>query len=248
MKSPSGWMGSARGVLQSATPGTRLLGGLFVFLSVLLAPLPTRAGAVVVMSGVASWVALTGLSLGAVARLTALGGVLLSPYLLLAVVFPVEDGPAIVELGVPLSVVAKGIGGMLVSISTLAALNPSSFRTGLESLRAPRTVISLLAQILQQTGTLWSETQRMSQALKVRAAVGGRFSHWRAVAALPRVWLPRLLDRAERVGAAMEVRGYVEPYSARRPAAVVAPFDLLVLVACAVLLTTSLFIRWGGVA
>jgi energy-coupling factor transporter transmembrane protein EcfT len=30
------------------------------------------------------------------------------------------------------------------------------------------------------------------------------------LASLPRVWLPRLIDRAERVAAAMEIRGYVD--------------------------------------
>jgi energy-coupling factor transporter transmembrane protein EcfT len=96
---------------------------------------------------------------------------------------------------------------MLVSIATLTTLERWDWHEGLARIPMPRLLRALLAQIVHQTGHLAGETQRIAAAMAVRGAAG----RWRVafgiLVALPRVWLPRVLDRADRTAAAMDLRG-----------------------------------------
>ena len=100
----------------------------------------------------------------------------------------------------------------------------------------------IVLQIVHQTGALLEETARIAAAVAVRTAgVGGP----RLLVSLPRVWLPRLLARAERVGEAMEVRGVSESDLAParlRPAGLA---DRMALLVSAALVGVAAALRWG---
>jgi energy-coupling factor transporter transmembrane protein EcfT len=99
---------------------------------------------------------------------------------------------------------------MLVSIGTVASLSASDLREGLLRLPVPRVVSAILLQIVHQAATLFYETRRVASAVAVRGASNARVTGWRVLSSLPRVWLPRIIVRAERVAAAMELRGYCD--------------------------------------
>ena len=99
---------------------------------------------------------------------------------------------------------------MLVSVATVASLTASDLREALVRLPVPSIVSAILLQIVHQTATLFYETERVASAMAVRGASSGGTTAWRVLASLPKVWLPRVLVRAERVAAAMELRGYCD--------------------------------------
>ena len=99
---------------------------------------------------------------------------------------------------------------MLVSVATVTSLTASDLREALVRLPVPSIVSAVLLQIVHQTGTLFYETQRVASAMAVRGASSGGVAAWRLLVSLPKVWLPRVLVRAERVAAAMELRGYCD--------------------------------------
>ena len=99
---------------------------------------------------------------------------------------------------------------MLVSVATVSCLSAAELREALVRLPVPSLVSSILVQIVHQTGILLYETQRVAAAMGVRGAVSGGRVAWRVLFSLPQVWLPRVIDRAERVSAAMELRGYCD--------------------------------------
>ncbi|MBN1610934.1 MAG: hypothetical protein JW940_30160 [Polyangiaceae bacterium] len=111
---------------------------------------------------------------------------------------------------VPLTILLRGTGGILISAAAVSSLSMGDLREGLLGLPLPNLLRTVLVQIVHQTATLFYETRRVAAAMAVRGASGGGVAAWRVVASLPRVWLPRVAARAERVANAMEVRGYCE--------------------------------------
>jgi len=143
-----------------------------------------------------------------------LGCVLFLPYFLLTPLLPdapqTLTGDWLPALAVPWSVFIRGISGMLVSISTVTVLSGSDFYEAMTRLPVPHLISAILLQIVHQTGTLYYETKRIAAAMAVRGAARGGVAAWRVLSSLPRVWLPRVIERAERVSWAMELRGYSE--------------------------------------
>ena len=171
--------------------------------------------------GLALWVVVLGGWLLAVrpptslrGRLLVFGLLLLGPWFLLV---PWIDPPAGVSLPVPgiegawvvpWRIFFRGLGGVLVCAWTAATLTLPDLASGLAALPVPRALSVLLLQIMHRTHTLVEETRGMAQAIRVRGAVSGLRAASAIAAALPRVWMPRIIDRAERVSDAMEVRGF----------------------------------------
>jgi energy-coupling factor transporter transmembrane protein EcfT len=118
----------------------------------------------------------------------------------------------------PGGVLVRGLGGVLVTVSTAALLGPSDLREALTRLPVPAAVAAILLQIVQQTAVLGAEASAIAAAMTVRGAGAGLAASARILAALPRAWLPRVLARAERVAAAMAVRGLDGVPAALRPA------------------------------
>jgi len=138
------------------------------------------------------------------------------PYLLL-VPF-IAKGPSVPgqgtdwarALAAPWGILIHGLAGLLIATATVTTLMMSDLRSGLLALPLPRVFTAIVVQIVHQTSVLLAETERVTAAVAVRGGSGKRRAVVRMLISLPRVWLPRILGRADRVAAAMELRGFAE--------------------------------------
>lgn len=190
-----------------------MLGGTLLAACV-TAPARTVTGSLVALAVAGAWLTACRPPGRIIRRTTALGLTLLVPYVLLAPLMAV-DGPAgetrwqvlLVSWNVPL----RGMTGMLVSMATATSLDASEVRQALERLKVPHEVSAILLQMMHQTASLSRESGRVAAAMAmvVRGASSGGVgvAAWRVFSSLPQVWLPRVIERAERVAAVMEVRG-----------------------------------------
>ena len=203
---------SGRGPVGRLTPQARLICGLLVVLACLFAASTTWSGAGAALGITLLWTLLT-LPPGKVLLSTVLLGLILFlPYLLLAPIIRWED-PAMSwsqAFEAPWSVVLHGMTSMVVTVSTATTLSPSSLRQGLSRLPVPAVVSAVLIQIVHQTFNLICETRRLAAAVAVRGGTKGIRTGLRLAGSLPTIWMPRIMDRADRVAAAMELRGYTE--------------------------------------
>jgi energy-coupling factor transporter transmembrane protein EcfT len=114
-------------------------------------------------------------------------------------------------------------------------------------LPVPRVVAAILLQIVHQTATLFYETRRVAAAMAVRGATGSLGTAWRVLVSLPQVWLPRVIGRAERVAAAMELRGFCdgEPHTFSEVETGVV--DLVAVGLCLLAIVGAVAVRvWGA--
>ena len=205
--------GSSSGPLHRLTPQARLLGGVTVFVSCLVVSPEMPAGLLYTLLSLMIWLPLSGIPVPALLRLGAIGLVLFAPFFVLT---PWIDAAgtssqcifASKPICVPWRIFIKGTSSMLVATATMSTLSFSDFYEAVLSLPLPRLVKHLLVQIIHQTRLLYQETSRIAQAISVRGASRGWRTGFFALKSLPSVWLPRIINRAERVGAAMELRGY----------------------------------------
>ncbi|NLH50946.1 MAG: energy-coupling factor transporter transmembrane protein EcfT [Myxococcales bacterium] len=112
------------------------------------------------------------------------------------------------RLAVLWRIFARGLAILLVMSATVVSMTMSEFQTALAALPLPRLLVALTAQIVHHTGMLAAESRRIGQAMALRGGTTG----WRAsllvVGSLPSAWLPRVVERADRVATALELRGY----------------------------------------
>ena len=204
--------GSARGPVTRLAPWARLLTGAVLFAVCLTAPAWTPSGLLVIATAVICWVVLCRPPWRIVLSVAALGIVLLGPYFLLMPLIHADQadsgGGWRRAFIAPWGVFLRGLSVMLVSTATVTSLGPGDLHQALASLPLPGVVTAVLTQIVRQTGTLVQESRRITAAMALRGASGAGLAAWRVLAALPVVWLPRVARRAERVAAAMELRGY----------------------------------------
>ena len=240
--------GSARGPVTRLAPETRIAGGAAVFGACLIAPAATKSGVMVIFAALLSWLLACRPPKKTVGAFLLLGLLLFLPYLL---VTPLIEAPPSSRAGaggyglsVVWSLLAHGLSAMLVSMATVTCLSASDLREGLGRLPIPRVVSSILLQIVHQTGTLIYETRRIASAMAVRGASGGGLTAWRILWSLPRVWLPKVILRAERVAQAMELRGYsgvdLEASEGRRRRL----GDAVALVLASGVLAGAILVRW----
>ncbi len=206
--------GCARGPVKGLAPQIRIMAGVTMFAACMVSPADTTIGSLVVMGAAAVWIIACRPPVNVIGATLLLGLVLFLPYFLLMPLIPVDPSVAAGRwqraFFVPWSVLLRGISGMLISIGTVASLNASDLREGLVRLPVPTVVTAILLQIVHQTATLFYETRRVAAAMAVRGASGGGVAAWRVLFSLPRVWFPRIIVRAERVAAAVELRGYCD--------------------------------------
>lgn len=204
--------GGAHGRVLRLTPRVRIACGGCVFAACLAAPAATPAGSLFITAATGLWL----LAVRPPARVAAgallFGLVLFLPYFLLAPVIRMESaaGGWREAMIPPWTVFIRGIAAMQVTIATLSALTASDLRRGLLGLPVPGVLSAVLVQIVHQAAVLFYETRRIASAIAVRGGTSGVGTAARVLVSLPRVWLPRMLDRVERVAAAMEMRGYAE--------------------------------------
>jgi cobalt/nickel transport system permease protein len=204
--------GCARGPATSLTPQARIVVGTGLFTASLLAPVATWPGAAFASVVSLSWLALCWPPVRAVRAVFLVGlSALVSSLLLLP--FAVNSSqvrPEASGLSTYLGLLAGGASALITSVSTVTALSMSDLRAGLLRLPVPAGVSAILLQIVHQTSTLAHETRRVASAMAVRGALSKRTSGVKLLASLPRVWLPRVIQRADRVASAMELRGYCD--------------------------------------
>jgi len=208
--------GCGRGPAARLAPQTRILAGAVLFAACLMSPALSVPGTVLISATTAAWVGVSGMPGRNLRFFALLGLAMFLPYLLLVPL--IVKGPSVMSSGadwvealaVPWGILLHGLAGLLIATATVSILTVSDLRGGLLALPLPRIFTAILVQIVHQTFVLLSETKRVSEAVAVRGGSGT----WRAVVrmltSLPRVWLPRIIGRADRVAAAMDLRGYTE--------------------------------------
>lgn len=208
--------GSGRGPAARLAPQSRIIAGTMVFAACLTAPALSAGGAALITAATAAWVVACGLPGRTVRSFFLLGLAMFLPYFLLVPILlkratAAPPGTAWAKaLAPPWDILLHGLAGVLVTVATVSTLTGSDLRSGLLALPLPRIVTAILVQIIHQTSVLLAETKRVAAAIAVRGASGRGRAALRALTSLPRVWFPRIMDRADRLGAAMEFRGYAE--------------------------------------
>jgi energy-coupling factor transporter transmembrane protein EcfT len=235
--------GGARGVVVRVAPRTRLLTAACVLLACLLAPVTVARGAALALLVCALWLAAAWPPARVVRAGLALSAVLFAPYAVVA--YLGHDTPR-ESLLLAWSIVVRGACALLVSLATASTLSASNFREAVLGLPLPRVGREIVVQIVHQTAGLAGETQRIAQAMAVRGATGSRAPSWRVLRALPQAWLPRVVERAERVGLAMELRGYCEASTTFVAPRAWSRGDAIALGLGGVAVVLSVATRWAG--
>jgi cobalt/nickel transport system permease protein len=205
--------GCGHGPVVKLVPQTRLLLGSMAFAICMIAPATTVVGILVIAGTVAGWVAMSRPPLKTAISFMAFGLMLFLPMFLLVPLMPARPdstGGWAHGLVTVATMLVRGLSGVLISMATVASLSASDLREGLTRLPVPGILSAILVQIVHQTATLFYETKRVASAMAVRGASGGGRAAWQVLWFLPQVWLPRIVDRAERVAETMELRGYCD--------------------------------------
>jgi energy-coupling factor transporter transmembrane protein EcfT len=241
--------GSARGSAVKLSPRARIIVGASVFATCMIAPATNWKGALAILVTVLTWTALVRPPARVIRSTSLLGLGLLLPYFLLV---PLIRDPAAGHAWSqawtgPWTVFFRGMTAMQASVYTATTLSPSALRQGLSRLPIPEVFSSVLIQIVHQTAGLLYETRQIASAAAVRGGTSGYRAGLYVLTSLPRVWLPRVVDRAERVGAAMELRGYCERDLVDSEVAITAWKDrVAIFLALAIATGAAAFRIWSG--
>ncbi len=205
--------GSAEGPARTLAPATRLGIGALWFASVLANDPAQASGLAVTLLVVLPWFVMVKPPRLLLGPLLLFAFTLFAPFVLFTPWVTTTSGPA-ADLMIPMPwavawrILIKGTAALLVTTWTASTMSLHELETALVNLRVPGPLAELLLQIIHQAHALAEETRMMSQAVRVRGALAGWGAMLSVATALPRVWLPRVLYRADRVGDAMEIRGY----------------------------------------
>ena len=238
--------GGGQGRMQRLTPTTRLLCGTLVFASCSAASLEKLWGIALLFGVLIGWTAGCGFPLRRLGHVLSFAACLFLPLLLLAPIIRIQSdsGSWSEALRVPLVIGLRGTACIVVCAATLSVLNLAELGQGLAGVPLPHTLAALIMQIAHQTALLTDESRRMVAALRVRGVPSATVSiRLRCLFVLPVLWLLRLLLRAERVSAAMEVRGFDGPLRRERIASV-SISDRCAIAAAFLVFGAVLFLRW----
>jgi len=242
--------GSGRGPAARLAPQARILAGAVLFAACLMSPALSVPGTALITATTAAWITASGMP-GRILRSSALLGLaMFLPYLLLVPLMVKGDSVMGAGTGwagalaVPWAILLHGLAGLLIAAATVSTLTASDLRGGLLALPLPIIFTAILIQIVHQTFVLLSETKRIAGAVAVRGGSGkGRAVVW-MLTSLPRVWLPRVLDRADRVAAAMELRGFAEADLRVFGQRTIGVTDAAAIILAGVALAAAVILRW----
>ena len=244
--------GCGRGPVVRLVPQTRLLLGGVAFATCMIAPATTVAGGLLFAGTVAAWLAASRPPMKIAFGFSLLGLMLFVPALLLLPLLPLDGVSAAGGwkhgFAVSANLVVRGLSGVLISMATVASVSVSDLREGLTQLPLPGIVSAIVVQIVHQTASLFYETKRVASAMAVRGASGGGKAAWQVLWSLPRVWLPRIVDRADRVADAMELRGYCDGEERSLASCRMRAADWAALALALAVLGLAVLIRVRGVA
>lgn len=239
--------GSACGPVKRFAPQTRLLCGLILFFSALILPVYTLTGVLSATVLVLMWWAACRPSGWLTLAFSLVGLLMFLPYFLLIPIIPTEEVSGIERwkqgFFATWNVVFHGMAGLYITTMTMTTVTVSELRRGIFSLPIPTLISAILLQIVHQSAALMYETRQVTSAIRVRGAAGGGLSSWRVLFAFPKVWLPRVIFRADRVSAAMEIRGFCENEIQRGSAPDWAVQDRIALLCAFILFAISVLIR-----
>ena len=235
--------GSAR--MRRLSPSARLACGTLVFATCLVAPVPPP-GIFIGCGAAIGWVALCGLPARRLHALCLYSMALFLPLFLLTpwleAAGPARGNSWLDASEIPLAMSLRGTCCVFVCASTMAVLDLADFGTALGPLPIPRIIQHLLMQIAHQTAMLTNESQRISAAVRIRGLPSGFTSKLRFLPAVPTIWLLRIMNRADRIGAAMDLRGF-ETCTRASPANF-SLIDGLAVTIALLMLGASISIRW----
>lgn len=143
----------------------------------------------------------------------------------------------------PHTVVERGAALAMTGVVSLGMMGYPALHDVVNHLPLPATLKLVLLQILHQASVLMRETTKVRRAMSVRGAALKGIHGWQFLHALPRVWIPRVIFKADRVAHALEVRGYAAPVPAPRAV----PWqvsDRVRLLLCGSTLLVAVVLRW----
>lgn len=155
---------------------------------------------------------------------------------------PAHGNPWLDAAKIPLAMSLRGISCVFVCASTMAVLDLADFGAALGTLPIPRMIRQLLMQIAHQTAMLTNESQRISAAVRIRGLPLGLASKLRFLPAVPTIWLLRVMNRADRLAATMDLRGF--EFIARSSPANISLIDGFAVMTALLVLGASILIRW----
>ncbi len=238
--------GCGKGPLRHLAPSTRIICGTLVLVCCFVAPVHTPVGIIFFTGVVVGWTLLGGMPWKSIAGLFLYAGILFLPLFLLT---PWIETPASVNnrwasaLAVPLEIGIRGTASVFICVSTAAILDLSELHRGLTALPLPRLLVALILQIIHQTAMLAQESQRISCALRVRGMTSIRIPQIRYFFSLPTIWLLRISHRAERVAAAMDLRG-VDTTARNSKTEPWLPLDVFAATSSGLLLGMAIILKW----
>lgn len=241
--------GGGTGAARRLAPDIRLLCGMLAFACAILTPL-AWPGLALGSGVVAGWAAFCGMPWKRLRHTLVFAACLFLPLALLAFLTALLTGEdATGAWRVPALIAIRGTLSVLAAAATLSALDLADLRQAVALLPLPRALRTLLLQIAHQAALLSDETWRMGAALRVRGVASARFkTRVRGLCALPLIWLLRLTLRAERVGAAMAVRGFDGVGGGEARAKKVTLLDAIALGVALGLTAVVAWLHWQGVS
>jgi len=213
---PSALWGHGRGPARRLAPNALLLCWLAAIGTCVVArpSVPAELGLIAGLCAV--WLLACGPALRVLVRVLLLGLILFLPFFLL---LPwTGQGAGQTELGpltlrddawvAPWHVLVRGVACLFLGLGLVSALDEAGFQEALGRLPMPRSLRVMVHQIFRSLEPLLTESVGMGRAVAVRSGRAGWQTGLMLARALPSVWLPRVLLRADRVTRAMQVRGY----------------------------------------
>lgn len=231
--------GSACGPVLHLAPHTRLIGGFLVFVTCMAAPTNSPTGLSLLGTTLALWLFACRPPRNMFLLLVFFGLVMHLPVFLLAPL--IDKGGA---FSTTWNSFIRGIAGLFATVATGTTLRREEVPSALARLPLPALAATILLQILHQTETLLGETRAIASAMAVRGATSGAGTARQVIAALPEVWLPRVLKRSDRVAAAMTIRGYSTTSFRLYKSSSMGMVDRLVLSGLLASLLLAFALRW----
>jgi len=214
---PAEWFGSGRGKIRMSAPVTRLLAWVLVITACLLLRPSIWYELIAAVCILLIWLALTRPPRAGVFKLLGLGLIFFVPFFILLPWTGRSDqmidlwGIVTVRSDAwvaPFNVLIRGVLCLLLGYGLIAGLEKSEFQQALVRLPLPRVITVMVHQIFRWLGPIVEESTSIGRAVALRGGTRGFKTGLRLTRALPSAWLPRVLSRADRVSAAMQVRDY----------------------------------------
>lgn len=243
--------GLGRGALRHLAPESRLIFGAGAVVTCLVTD-PLTWNGVGLLVGTLLLVSLLAFAPARVlGKSLALGLVMLGPVFVLSpfstAEMPDSSIAVLAPVAAPFRVFVRGVCVLIVTGQIVSSLTRSDLREALARLPVPTTLSAVVQQVLLQADLQVKEVERIGLAMRARGATRGTRNRLRVAFGMPKVWLGRLLFRAQRNARAMEARGY-----AGQPLAFHTyrwrAWDLVSLVGAIAWCVVALWLRWGRVA